>query len=94
MGWNWGAFCLPWLWLFPNQVWCGLLSWIPHIGWLVAIRMGAKGNEWAWKSRRWRSIEHFKAHQRGWATAGILIGFPFSLMIWLLAIAAIIETMG
>ena len=29
------------------------------------IALGAKGNEWAWRSRRWRSIEQFKAHQRG-----------------------------
>ncbi|HEY9796117.1 MAG TPA: serine/threonine-protein kinase [Leptolyngbyaceae cyanobacterium] len=90
-GWNWGAFLMPWLWPFSNHVWIGLLAFVPHIGWLMAIALvlGSKGNEWAWKSRRWRSIEHFKAHQRGWAIAGVLVGIPFSLMLWCLAFAII-----
>lgn len=87
LGWNWGAFLLPWLWLWTNQVWYGLFCFVPHGWWVMAIGLGAKGNEWAWKSRRWRSIEHFKAHQRGWAIAGILIGAPISIMLWVRAIA-------
>ncbi len=73
LGWNWGAFLMPWLWMWPNQVWYGLFCFIPHGWWLMAIALGAKGNEWAWKSRPWRSIEQFRAHQRGWAIAGILL---------------------
>ncbi|MEH1821075.1 MAG: serine/threonine-protein kinase [Nostoc sp.] len=87
LGWNWGAFLMPWLWMWPNQVWYGLFCFIPQVGCLMAIALGAKGNEWAWKSRRWRSIEQFKAHQRGWAIAGILIGAPISIMLWVGAIA-------
>lgn len=87
LGWNWGAFLMPWLWMWPNQVWYGLFCFIPHGWWLMAIALGAKGNEWAWKSRPWRSIEQFKAHQRGWAIAGILIGAPISIMLWVRAIA-------
>jgi serine/threonine protein kinase len=88
-GWNWGAFLMPWLWPFTNHVWIGLLCFVPQIGWLMAIALGSKGNEWAWKSKRWRSIEHFKAHQRGWAIAGILFGIPFSLIAWGMAFALI-----
>ncbi|MEH1910055.1 MAG: serine/threonine-protein kinase [Nostoc sp.] len=87
LGWNWGAFLMPWLWMWPNQVWYGMFCFIPNVWWLMAIALGAKGNEWAWKSRRWRSIEQFKAHQRGWAIAGILIGAPISIMLWVRAIA-------
>ncbi|MEH1882259.1 serine/threonine protein kinase [Nostoc sp.] len=87
LGWNWGAFLMPWFWMWPNQVWCGLFCFIPQISGLMAIALGAKGNEWAWKSRRWSSIEQFKAHQRGWAIAGILIGGPISIMLWVAAIA-------
>ncbi|MHC5595427.1 MAG: serine/threonine protein kinase [Nostoc sp.] len=87
LGWNWGAFLMPWLWMWPNQVWYGLFCFIPQVGSLMAIALGAKGNEWAWKSRRWRSIEQFKAHQRGWAIAGILIGAPISIVLWVGAIA-------
>lgn len=72
-GWNWGAFLMPWFWPFSNKVWIGLLVWMPQLGWLAAIALGARGNEWAWKSRKWHSIEQFKAHQRGWAIAGILM---------------------
>jgi serine/threonine protein kinase len=86
LGWNWGAFLMPWLWMWPNQVWYGLFCFIPHGWWLMAIALGSKGNEWAWKSRPWRSIEQFKAHQRGWAIAGILIGAPISIMLWIRAI--------
>ncbi|MBE9210812.1 serine/threonine protein kinase [Nostoc sp. LEGE 06077] len=85
LGWNWGAFLLPWFWLWTNQVWCGLFCFVPQIGWFMAIAMGAKGNEWAWKSRQWRSIQHFKEHQRGWAIAGVLIGAPMSLILWVSA---------
>ncbi|MEH2002070.1 MAG: serine/threonine-protein kinase [Nostoc sp.] len=87
LGWNWGAFLVPWLWMWTNQVWYGVFCFVPQIGWVMAIGLGAKGNEWAWKSRRWRSIEQFKAHQRGWAIAGILIGAPISIMLWVRAIA-------
>ena len=83
-GWNWGAFLMPWMWPVTNQVWIGLFAFVPQIGWFVAIALGAKGNEWAWKSRRWRSIEQFKAHQRGWAIAGILFGIPVSLLLWVI----------
>ncbi|MBE9118798.1 serine/threonine protein kinase [Lusitaniella coriacea LEGE 07157] len=79
-GWNWGAFFLPGFWPLTNQVWMGLLAWTPYFGWLVGLALGIKGNEWAWKSRRWRSIEHFKAHQRGWAIAGLFVGIP---MAWI-----------
>ncbi|WP_026082645.1 serine/threonine protein kinase [Mastigocladopsis repens] len=85
-GWNWGAFLLPWLWLWTNQVWVGLFCFVPQVGWITTIALGAKGNEWAWKSRRWRNIQHFKEHQRGWAIAGILIGAPISIMLWFAAI--------
>ena len=75
-GWNWGAFLMPWLWPFTNKVWIGLLCLVPYVGGLVPFFLGAKGNEWAWKSRKWRSIDQFKAHQRGWAIAGLFIGVP------------------
>lgn len=81
-GWNWGAFLMPYFWPFSNHVWIGLLCFVPHVGLLMMIALGSRGNEWAWKSRRWRSIEHFKAHQRGWAIAGLMFGVPLSLFVW------------
>ncbi|MEW6497829.1 MAG: serine/threonine-protein kinase, partial [Cyanobacteriota bacterium] len=43
-GWNWGAFLMPWLWPFTNQVWVGLFSYVPSIYWVMALALGAKGN--------------------------------------------------
>lgn len=72
-GWNWGAFLLAPFWPFSNQVWIGLLSWIPLVGTVMAFILGAKGNEWAWQSRRWRSVQAFKSHQRAWTTWGVIL---------------------
>lgn len=93
-GWNWGAFLLPWLWLWTNQVWAGLFCFVPQVGWITTIALGAKGNEWAWKSRRWRSIQHFKEHQRGWAIAGLLVGAPISIILWLTALGLLNRAFG
>ncbi len=93
-GWNWGAFLLPGLWCVNNQVWWGLLSWIgcvpfvPMIGWLATGGvLGAKGNEWAWKSRSWRSVEEFQRNQKHWAIAGFItwgsmVGLITAVMIF------------
>ncbi|AFZ21436.1 serine/threonine protein kinase [Allocoleopsis franciscana] len=79
-GWNWGAFLMPWFWPFTNQVWIGLFSYVPNCQLIMALALGAKGNEWAWKSRRWRSIEQFKAHQRRWVVAGMCFWGSLSAM--------------
>lgn len=79
-GWNWGAFLMPWFWPFTNQVWIGLFSYVPNCQLIMALALGAKGNEWAWKSRRWRSIQQFKAHQRRWAVAGLCFWGSVSAM--------------
>jgi serine/threonine protein kinase len=90
-GWNWGAFLLPGLWCINNQVWIGLIAWsgtfTGTLGWWIAAAlMGAKGNEWAWKSRRWRSLEEFKRNQRHWAIGA---GITWGSMAMLIVVAAI-----
>ena len=93
--WFWGSAHLKWLgllswgWMMFVLVRYALLvgtgALVMSLGLLMAvsIALGIKGNDWAWKSRRWRSIERFKAHQRGWAIAGILLGIPFLPTLWL-----------
>lgn len=85
-GWNWGAFLLTPLWLVSNRVWIGLLALVPIVGFPMAIAMGIKGNEWAWKSRRWESIEQFNTDQKRWAIAGIISGISVNLIFWHLGI--------
>lgn len=91
--WNWGAFLLSPLWLVSNRVWIGMLAWIPIVGFSMAIALGAKGNEWAWKSRHWQSIEQFQTHQRKWAIAGIIFGISVNLVVWNLGILYLLSTL-
>lgn len=71
-GWNWGAFFFNWIWAFGNQVWIGMLGLLPCIGILMSIYLGVCGNELAWKTGRWQSVEQFKAVQKKWAIAGVV----------------------
>jgi hypothetical protein len=70
-GWNWGAFLLSWIWGIGNNVWIALLAIIPWGGLVMAIVLGVKGNEWAWRAKKWDNIEHFKRTQKTWAKWGI-----------------------
>jgi len=92
IGWNWGAFLVPQFWAFGNQTWIGLLSWIPILNYVMSFVLASKGNEWAWKSRRWRNIEHFKSYQRGWAIGGIF-GSILNLPLWWILSLALLGTM-
>jgi serine/threonine-protein kinase len=88
--WNWGAFLLSPLWPFTNQVWIGLLSWVPIANVAMPFILGAKGNAWAWKSRTWKSVEDFRAHQRAWAIAGSVVlgsSLVLSTVVVVLALA-------
>lgn len=90
-GWNWGAFFLTWIWGIFNNVWIAFLSLIPVVHLVMCFILGAKGNEWAWQSKQWDSVEHFHSVQRKWAIAAVIIlslvfaAFvlvPFGLIGW------------
>ena len=70
-GFNWGALIMNWIWAIGHSTWLGLLVFVPYIGFIVAIVLGFKGNEWAWQNRKWVSIEEFKATQRIWMMWGV-----------------------
>lgn len=92
-GWNWGAFLISPLWIISNRVGIGVLTYVPIVGFWVAIALGIKGNEWAWKSRRWDSIEQFKQHQKRWAIAGIVLGISVNLIVWNILIFLLLSTL-
>ena len=46
---------------------------VPFVNIVMPFVLGAKGNEWAWRNRVWRDIEHFKKTQRKWAVAGVTL---------------------
>ncbi len=68
-GWNWGAFLLSWIWGIGNNVMIALLALIIPF-W--SIYLGVKGNELAWRSKRYDSVEHFKATQAKWTRWGVI----------------------
>ena len=85
--WNWGAFLLTWIWGVGNGVLVSLLVFIPFFGILIMpFVLGAKGSAWAWRSRRWDSIEHFKQAQRAWAIWGAAL--------WVGGIVLIVAAVG
>ncbi|MFA6322029.1 MAG: hypothetical protein WCX71_00960 [Candidatus Buchananbacteria bacterium] len=77
-GWNWGAAGLHWIWGVWHGVWISLLVLIPLVNIVMIIILGIKGNEWAWRSQKWESVEKFKAAQNKWKPWGIVF---FSLAV-------------
>ena len=88
--WNWGAFLLCPIWSVSNNVFIGLLSIIPFVGFVVAIILGAKGSDLAWQKKQWESIEHFQQVQRKWAIGGIVVAIPFTILLIISIISAVI----
>jgi hypothetical protein len=93
-GWNWGAFCLSWLWGITNGTYISLLSLIPAANVIMMFVLGAKGNEWAWQNRKFESVAQFKAVQKAWTIWGLVIlglGILMTILTWG-AIFALIAT--
>ena len=71
--WNWGAFFLNWIWGIGNSTFIALICLIPGVVFIMAFVLGAKGSEWAWRNKRWDSIEQFKRIQQYWAVVGAVL---------------------
>jgi len=83
-GWSWAGFGLTWIWGVFNGVLISLLALIPFFAFVWAIVLGIKGREWAWRNKKWNSVEDFKNTQRPWDIAGIVL-----FAIWVVAIVII-----
>lgn len=71
--WNWGAFLLSWIWGISNNTFIAFLVLVPIFNIYILIMLGMKGNEWAWKNRKFQSIEHFKKVQKAWTLWGVIL---------------------
>ena len=80
--WNWGAFLLNWIWGIGNNTFIALLMWVPLVNFVMVFILGAKGSSWAWRNKRWESVEEFKRVQRQWAKWGVIV--------WVAAAAAFV----
>lgn len=89
-GWSWGAFLFNWIWAIGNQTWIGLLSLVPYVGVVMTVMLGIKGREWAWKNKRWESVDHFNRVQRLWTIwALVLTGIMILLIVAAIVIPAL-----
>jgi hypothetical protein len=75
--WNWAAFLMPAVWgLFSGVPYTAILFGAallpPQLQLIVmasaSVYLGLKGNELAWRGKKWRSVEHFQAFQKQWAS--------------------------
>ena len=92
-GWNWGAFLIGPIWGIGNRVWIALLPllliFMPQsvvvltliVYGAFGLLLGYKGNEWAWRARRWESTEQFKRAQRTWVTWGVVFLILMTILI-------------
>lgn len=64
-GWSWGMFLLAPIWLVVNGWWLKFLIWlfVPFSSFI----MGFKGREWAWRNKKWKSVEYFNHIQKKWS---------------------------
>ena len=93
-GWSWGGFLWTWIWAIGNNTWIGLLGLISPISLIIAFVLGIKGREWAWKNKKWDSIEAFNKTQRNWTKwwliiTGSLTGIAIIGLIFTTALVAV-----
>lgn len=93
--WNWGAFLLTWIWGIGNSTFIAFLCFVPFVNLVMPFVLGARGGEWAWRNKRWESLEHFRATQRTWSIAGLVVLIAsvmffvvFSVIVFFIASAA------
>lgn len=82
--WNWGAFLLTWIWGVCNNTFIALLMFVPFANIVMPFVLGARGSAWAWRNKRWASVEAFQATQRKWARWGLVV-----LLLWVLLMVGI-----
>jgi len=70
--WNWGAFFLNWIWGIGNNTFIALLMFVPVVNMVMPFVLGVKGSAWAWRNKRWESVDHFRRVQRNWAIGGVV----------------------
>lgn len=75
--WNWGAFLLTWIWGIGNNTLIALLMFVPLVNMVMLFVLGVKGSTWAWRNKKWDSVDHFRRVQRSWAKWGVIVWLAF-----------------
>ncbi len=67
---------------FPERLeWLRMLLLLVSFG--LTVYLGFKGNELAWRSKRWRSAEHFTRVQRNWLWASLIVTIALFVYFYL-----------
>ncbi len=90
---NWGAFFGTWIWGIINKsyhtFWIWVLSCTPA-GFYYQLLCGLKGNEWAYKNRKWNSDSEFKTSQEKQTIAFVVLSLiVMPLLIFVLTMAIV-----
>ncbi|MCZ6539967.1 MAG: zinc ribbon domain-containing protein [Chloroflexi bacterium] len=95
-GWNWAAFLVTPVWgIFSGVPFAALLfgvAFLPiQFRLLVVVSaslfLGFRGNELAWRGKKWRSVKHFNSVQRIWATWAIVLSLVAIVLFFLLLLS-------
>jgi len=93
LGWNWGGFFIPYLWLVGHgRLGAGLFLMlslgIPFAGFLhvflypaAALYLGFNGYELAWKHQPYHSVEQLREREREWTMWGIFLAVLTFLLV-------------
>jgi hypothetical protein len=79
--WNWGAFFWSWIWGIANNTWIALLALLGPLSLVMMIILGLKGNEYAWKNRKFTDLQSFKKIQSAWAKWGVIVFILYIVMM-------------
>jgi hypothetical protein len=96
LGWIWALGNRVWIGLIGIAFWA--VAFVPsennatyltgvvlQVVWSFAL--GLEGNKWAWRNKRWDSLEHFKRTQRAWAWWGLWVSIALFVIGIILGLA-------
>jgi hypothetical protein len=77
MVFNTGAFFGGFIWAVGNRAWIGLFDVLSYallpLMPIWRLLMALRGNEWAWRARKWDSVEQFQRAQKRWGWVGLVL---------------------
>ena len=92
--WNWAAFLMTPIWgIFSGVPIAALMfaiylpffpGWFRFIALMGSLFFGFRGNELAWRGKKWRSVKHFKAVQQRLVVWSIGLNLAFLVLLILL----------
>lgn len=82
--WSWGAAGLTWIWGARHRVWIALVALVPGISIFIMILLGLRGNEYAWRAKKYESVDDLLHQEEVWKLWGIVF-FIFHVLgiLWL-----------